>query len=65
MTLTTAMATGLGVMLYVKKTQGLEKLDLNAPLNLKGALNELKKIRERVMDVKVISSVGDDKRDGK
>lgn len=46
-TLASAMVTGLGLMIYVRKTQGLEKLDLNAPLDFNGAWKELKMMRER------------------
>lgn len=48
-TLTSAMVTGLGLMIYVQKTRGLEKLDLNAPLDFKGAWQELKGMRDRVI----------------
>jgi hypothetical protein len=51
LTLGGAMVTGLGLMIYVRKTTGLEKLDLNAPLDFKGAWKELKGMRERIITV--------------
>ena len=47
---TTGMTVGLGLMLYGRNTpQGLGKLDLNAPFDLKGALKELSQMRDRAV----------------
>lgn len=46
MTLTTTMVAGLGMLLYVNRTHpgGLPKLDLDAPVDFKGAFRELQKM---------------------
>lgn len=50
MVCTTGLTAGLGLMLYMRNTpEGLDKVDLNAPFDLKGSLQELTKLRDRVL----------------
>ena len=50
MVCTTGLTAGLGLMLYMRNTpEGLDKVDLNAPFDLKGSFNELTKLRDRVL----------------
>ena len=47
---TSGLTAGLGLMLYMRNTpEGLEKVDLDAPFDFKGALNELSNLRDRVL----------------
>jgi hypothetical protein len=50
MVCTTGLTAGLGLMLYMRNSsQGLEKVDLNAPFDMKGAFQELKRLREEAI----------------
>lgn len=47
---TSGLTAGLGLMLYMRNTpEGLEKIDLNAPFDLRGAFNELSNLRDRML----------------
>lgn len=46
----TGLTAGLGLMLYMRNTpQGLETIDLNAPFDVRGALQELKQLRDQAI----------------
>lgn len=46
---TTSLTAGMGLMLYLRKNGMDEKIDLNAPFDMKGALSELSQLRDKVL----------------
>mmetsp|Transcript_2635 Transcript_2635/g.3947 ORF Transcript_2635/g.3947 Transcript_2635/m.3947 type:complete len:110 (-) Transcript_2635:165-494(-) len=45
----TSLSAGLGLMLYMRRTDGLDKLDLTAPVDIQGSLKQLKQLRYRAL----------------